>query len=88
MRSDSKGIATRWSLPLALLKAEGVQVPVTPGSHSVVPNSGEIADSQRSYAEGVTHHSPGSRVRERTLGCVGDGAHYPEGVTHADVSGM
>src|SRR5437867_181150 len=33
------------------------------------------------YAEGVEQHSPGSRVRERTLGCLEHRIDYPDGVT-------
>ena len=38
---------------------------------------------KRIYPEGVAQHSPGSRVRERTLGQPWKVTIYPEGVTHA-----
>ena len=40
------------------------------------------------YPEGVAQPSPGSRVRERTLGQTPKQTIYPEGVTHAGIVGL
>ena len=39
--------------------------------------------SEGIYPEGVAQHSPGWRVRERTLGQLWKETNYPEGVAHA-----
>ena len=40
------------------------------------------------YPEGVAQLSPGSRVRERTLGQPSKETNYPEGVTHSGIVGV